>query len=142
MVFKDGDRLVLNVTNASIDGYLYVDYIDDDGTVAHMLPNARHADNKLVRAGQEVKVGAAKGEQDPTEPAYEVGAPFGKRMILRHDLARAALRRQAREQVEDGGDLFRGAAQRHRARRATAIPRPRRPCRLSVHHEPQESAKE
>lgn len=97
MAFKDGERLVLTVTNASIDGYLYVDYIDDDGTVAHMVPSPRHPQNS-VRAGQEVKVGAAKGEQT-TEQAYEVSAPFGKRMIL-VTTAREPLFAEARDQVE------------------------------------------
>jgi len=99
MVFKDGDRIVLKITNASIDGYLYVDYIDDDGTVAHMVPNTKHPDN-AVRAGQEVTVGAAKGEQT-NEPAYEVSAPFGKRMILA-TTSREPLFDGKRQQVEAG----------------------------------------
>jgi hypothetical protein len=99
MVFKDGDRLVLKVGMTPLfDGYLYVDYIDGDGTVAHMLPNPRHQDNK-AKAGAEVKVGAAKGETAATDQAYEVSAPFGKRMIL-VTAARKPLFNQPRDQVE------------------------------------------
>jgi hypothetical protein len=99
MVFKDGDRLVLKVGMTPLfDGYLYVDYIDGDGTVAHMLPNPRRQDNK-AKAGAEVKVGAAKGETGATDQAYEVSAPFGKRMIL-VTAARKPLFNQPRDQVE------------------------------------------
>ncbi|HUB95795.1 MAG TPA: TIR domain-containing protein [Stellaceae bacterium] len=98
MVFKDGDRLVLNVTSASIDGYLYVDYVDDGGTVAHMLPNKHDANNDL-RAGQDITVGAAAGDKSG-EPAYEVGAPYGKRMILA-TTSRAPLFDKPRDQVEN-----------------------------------------
>ena len=103
MAFKDGERLVLKITNASIDGYLYVDYIDDDGTVAHMVPNPRHPQNS-VRAGQEVKVGAAKGEQT-TEQAYEVSAPYGKRMIL-VSTSGEPLFAETRNQVETAAAYF------------------------------------
>jgi hypothetical protein len=98
MVFKDGDRLVLKVTSASIDGYLYVDYVDDGGNVAHMLPNKHTPDNSL-RAGRDVTVGAAKDDKSG-EPAYEVSAPFGKRMILAIT-SRAPLFDKPRDQVEN-----------------------------------------
>jgi TIR domain/Domain of unknown function (DUF4384) len=97
MVFKDGDRIVLKVTSASIDGHLYVDYIDEDGTVAHMVPNPRHP-NDSVEAGATVTVGAAAGEKT-SEPAYEVSAPFGKRMILA-TTSRAPLFDTPRNQIE------------------------------------------
>jgi len=91
--------LVLDVAMTSLfDGYLYVDFIDDDGTVAHMLPNPRHADNKL-KAGQSVTLGAAVGDKNSTEQAYEIAAPFGKRMIIA-SAARKPLFNQARDQVE------------------------------------------
>jgi hypothetical protein len=98
MVFKDGDRLVLKVASASIDGYLYVDYVDDGGNVAHMLPNKHDASNSL-RAGQEVTIGAAKNDKSG-EPAYEVGAPYGRRMILA-TTSRAPLFDKPRDQVEN-----------------------------------------
>jgi hypothetical protein len=105
MVWKDGDRLVLDVAMTSLfDGYLYVDFIDDDGTVAHMLPNPRHADNKL-KAGQSVKLGAAAGDKNSKEQAYEISAPFGKRMIIA-SASRKPLFNQARDQVETAATYF------------------------------------
>lgn len=111
MVFKDGDNLTLNVTASPVfEGYLYVDYIDADGSVAHMVPNKAHPDNK-VAIGEVVKVGAAKGDGKTTEPAYEVGAPFGKRMIAA-TVARHRLFDKPRNQVETAAaylDALRGA---------------------------------
>ena len=63
-----------------------------------MLPN-KHTPNNNLRAGQQVTVGAAKDDKSG-EPAYEVSAPFGKRMILAIT-SRAPLFDKPRDQVEN-----------------------------------------
>ncbi len=50
-VYQDGDNLVITATATSLyDGFLYVDFIDAEGTVVHLLPSPERQDN-AVRAG-------------------------------------------------------------------------------------------
>jgi predicted Ser/Thr protein kinase len=81
-IFHDGDRLVLNVGQTPrFDGYLYVDYIDPDGDVLHMLPAPRQPNN-AVAAGQEIVIGLAAGETSAQGQIFNIEPPFGKQVIL------------------------------------------------------------
>jgi len=73
LVYKDGDKLIIqaNATPA-FDGFLYVDYLDSEGTVLHMLPAPEHTDNHL-RAEQGLRLGG---------DLYAIGAPFGPNLVV------------------------------------------------------------
>ncbi|HVJ51659.1 MAG TPA: serine/threonine-protein kinase [Aliidongia sp.] len=77
-VYKNGEKLVVK-TVADRDGYLYVDYIDNAGSVVHMLPSP-HVPNNRVKAGQEITLGSAK--PSARDDAYEIAEPFGPNMLV------------------------------------------------------------
>jgi hypothetical protein len=103
-VFRDGESIVFTATAAASNGYLYVDLLDQDGNVIHMMPTPRRPENK-VTPGQVVQVGAVKGQQKPGEPVYEVGPPFG-RHILMVTHSETPLFKQPRKQVDVAADYF------------------------------------
>jgi hypothetical protein len=73
LVYKAGDKLIVQASaTAAFDGYLYVDYLDNEGTVLHLLPVPEHPNNQ-IRAGQRLTLG---GER------YEIGTPFGPNLIV------------------------------------------------------------
>jgi eukaryotic-like serine/threonine-protein kinase len=73
LIYKDGDKLIIQASaSPAYDGYLYVDYLDSEGTVLHMLPAPEHPDNHL-RAEQSVRVGG---------DLYAIGAPFGPNLLV------------------------------------------------------------
>jgi serine/threonine protein kinase len=73
LVYKDGDKLIIQASaSPGFDGYLYVDYLDSEGTVLHMLPAPEHSDNH-VRAEQSLRVGG---------DLYAIGAPFGPNLVV------------------------------------------------------------
>ncbi|MCZ6771778.1 MAG: DUF4384 domain-containing protein, partial [Proteobacteria bacterium] len=75
--YRHGDRFIVWVrASLAIDGYLYVDLIDTDGTVTHLLPNSSNPVN-WVAAGQTVAVGT-----DASRLFYTIEAPSGVNMIL------------------------------------------------------------
>ena len=61
------------VAAAAFDGYLYVDYIDDEGNVLHFLPSPRF-ENNSVRARQKILLGR--------KPKFMVGPPHGESMFI------------------------------------------------------------
>jgi predicted Ser/Thr protein kinase len=83
LVYRDGDCLVLHVTATPMfDGYVYIDYFDQDGTVVHMLPNVKSTANKAA-AGQEFTIGTDKCHAKvPGAQAFVVTEPFGQSMIM------------------------------------------------------------
>ncbi len=69
------ERLVVEAEATSLyDGYLYVDYIQHDGTVLHMLPSAEKTAN-AVKAGARVLLG------DGTQK-YTVAPPYGTETLI------------------------------------------------------------
>lgn len=83
LVYRDGDCLVLRVTATPIfDGYLYIDYFDQDGNVVHMLPNVKRTENKAA-AGQEFTIGTDQCHaKSPGTQAFVVTEPYGQSMIM------------------------------------------------------------
>jgi eukaryotic-like serine/threonine-protein kinase len=74
--YRLGDKLVLHVIgNATLDGYLYVDFIDSTGSVSHLLPRPKGPSN-AVRAGQTVTLGESK------DSVLEIAEPLGPNLIL------------------------------------------------------------
>lgn len=80
-VFRDGESIVFSVEAGETDGFLYVDLIDHDGNVIHMMPTPKKPEN-AVRADEWITIGAVRGRQRPGEPVYEVGPPFGRNLIM------------------------------------------------------------
>jgi Domain of unknown function (DUF4384) len=90
--FAAEEKLVVEADATSLyDGYLYVDFVQHDGTVLHMLPGADRADN-AVKAGERVLLG--KGPQE-----YTITAPFGTEMLVVIS-SPTPLFKKARPQVE------------------------------------------
>lgn len=85
-VYHEGDLLVVDVTTAlERPGYLYVDFIDHEGTVFHLLPQALEAGNRVAPGGLErVRLGTEDEAGEPHRRAYPVVPPFGPAMLLSH----------------------------------------------------------
>ncbi|NBC33735.1 MAG: DUF4384 domain-containing protein [Alphaproteobacteria bacterium] len=78
----EGQPLVFTVTaSPDFDGYLYVDYIDAEGGVIHMLPEPLHPDN-IVYSGEPVQIGLDPVGAGINDRIWRVTPPLGTRMIL------------------------------------------------------------
>jgi len=74
-IYGGGEDLVLEARASNLaGGYLYVDFLQHDGTVLHLLPTAAKSSNK-VEAGQSILIG--QGEQ-----RYTLVPPFGNEMVM------------------------------------------------------------
>jgi hypothetical protein len=72
-VYSGGEELQLELTAGLSGGYLYVDFLQHDGTVIHLLPFEGNAQNAL-QANERVTIGAG-------DVRYELAAPYGTEMI-------------------------------------------------------------
>jgi type IV/VI secretion system ImpK/VasF family protein len=80
--YSPGEFLVAEVTApGGFDGYLYVDYLDADGEVLHLLPEPLTPDN-IVHAGETVTVGSDAVRPRPNERQWAVARPLGRKMIV------------------------------------------------------------
>jgi eukaryotic-like serine/threonine-protein kinase len=71
-----GDKLVLKVMgSATSDGFLYVDFLDSAGNIAHLFPRLNGPSN-AVRAGQTVTLGESK------DSILEIAEPIGPNLVL------------------------------------------------------------
>jgi serine/threonine protein kinase len=81
-VYKNGDKLTVKATEGKQrDGYLYVDYIDNGGTVVHIFPTPLRKNN-FVKAGQQVSIGTTDPNAKGDERVYEISEPFGPNLII------------------------------------------------------------
>lgn len=81
-VYKNGDKLTVKAMQSKQrDGYLYVDYIDNGGTVVHIFPTPLRKNN-FVKAGQQVSIGTADPNAKGDERVYEISEPFGPNLII------------------------------------------------------------
>ncbi len=81
-VFREGELLVVFAQAPEGEaGYLYVDYIDIDGTVVHMLPSSFHQDAKIEGA-QTIQLGVKDAALGGT--SYELREPHGRGMVVAH----------------------------------------------------------
>jgi type VI protein secretion system component VasF len=79
--YRTGEPLVVTVTaSPEFDGYLYVDYIDRQGGVLHLLPEDRTPRNDVL-AGDPVVIGT-ESEPGPGERQWIVARPTGIKMIV------------------------------------------------------------
>jgi serine/threonine protein kinase len=75
-VFREGDRLIVDVAAPSYESYLYIDYFALDGSVVHMMPSPGEKANQAA-AGDTFLVG------EPGDIGlWEVAPPFGMEMIV------------------------------------------------------------
>ena len=73
LVYKDGDKLIVEATaTPEYEGYLYVDFLDSEGAVLHLLPAPEHRDNHL-RPNQKLRLGG---------DVYAIGAPYGPNLVV------------------------------------------------------------
>lgn len=80
--YPTGDKLVVTATaGTAFEGYLYVDYLDSDGSVVHLLPSPRRIDNFLL-PGQEVVLGAQDASDASGDFVYEIQPPLGPGMVI------------------------------------------------------------
>jgi eukaryotic-like serine/threonine-protein kinase len=105
LIYRAGDTLVVRVTaSAEYDGYLYVDYLDTEGNIVHMLPMTLHPDD-AVKAGQELTLGAAKEGGKGGQRVYEISKPFGPNLVVAISSPQPLFPRRANE-VENAGDYL------------------------------------
>jgi hypothetical protein len=72
--FVKGERMIFEVQSPNYPSYLYVAYIQADGTAAHLVrPNG----DGLTAAGTKIRLGDQQGQ-----PKYRVGAPYGHEMVV------------------------------------------------------------
>jgi hypothetical protein len=75
--YSPGELLVLEIEAHDFDGFLYVDFFDSQGNVAHMLPAPGRPDN-AVRSGERITIG--EGGNGGT--TYPIPAAEGPHMVL------------------------------------------------------------
>ncbi len=82
LVYKGGDTLIVNAGGtAAYNGYLYVDYLDNEGNVVHMLPMQLHPDNRM-KAGQVITLGTPSEGGKAGERVYQIEGPYGPNLIV------------------------------------------------------------
>jgi hypothetical protein len=69
----EGDSLMVDVTTPAVESYVAVDYYSLDGSVTHLLPNARARDNRAP-PNYTATVGSL-GE-------WGIGKPFGAELVV------------------------------------------------------------
>ena len=73
--YSASEKLVVEATATTrYAGYLYVDFIQQDGTVVHMLPGPDRKDN-AVAPGERVLLGNGRQE-------FTIAPPFGEEMLV------------------------------------------------------------
>ncbi len=77
-----GDDLIVQaVASSRFRGYLYVDLIDGEGTVTHLLPEPLTPDN-LLDAGEQVTLGTAPDRARLNDRRWTLDRPAGTRMLM------------------------------------------------------------
>jgi hypothetical protein len=101
--YRTGERLVVTAAvGMGFEGYLYVDYIDSDGSVVHLLPSPRQKQNHML-PGQKIVLGALDPKDASGDFVYEIQPPLGPGIVVafasRHRILEAP-----RPHVETTGD--------------------------------------
>ena len=74
-VFAADEKLVVEAEATTLyDGYLYVDFVQHDGTVLHMMPGPDRTTN-AVKAGERVLLGHGPRE-------YTIAPPYGNELLV------------------------------------------------------------
>ncbi|MEJ2640453.1 MAG: DUF4384 domain-containing protein [Desulfosarcinaceae bacterium] len=100
--YRTGEKLVVTAAMGSaFAGYLYVDYIDGDGSVVHLLPSLRQTQNHLL-PGQQRVLGSLDATDASGDFVYEIQPPLGPGMVVAF-ASRHRLWEAPRPQVETIG---------------------------------------
>lgn len=77
--YRQGQQLVMDLTGADYDSYVYVDYFDADGQVIHLSPNDS-TPLTLTPAKSALRIGA----DTPGDPGLfiTIGPPFGQEIAV------------------------------------------------------------
>ncbi len=103
--YKRGDYLVVSATVGSgFDGYLYIDYLDSDGNVVHMLPSPKRIQND-VRADQKVVIGA-EGADPRGYFSYEIEPPYGPGLLMAITSRQALFDSPPSKHIESAREYF------------------------------------
>ncbi len=74
-VYVGGESLIVEARGTDLyEGYLYIDYVQNDGNVLHMLPFEQMPENAVAR-GQQLLLGAG-------DARYTLAAPYGTEMLI------------------------------------------------------------
>ncbi len=109
-VYSGGEELQLELTAGLSGGYLYVDFLQHDGTVIHLLPFEGNIQN-VLQANERITIGTG-------DIRYELAAPYGTEMIYVIQ-TREPLFDEMRAEVEPADEYFahlRNALENQRAR--------------------------
>jgi hypothetical protein len=80
LVYREGDFLVLKIKPRA-GGYLYVDAVDPDGNVVHLLPTPQRKSN-AVKAGTEITIGAPPDKASSSDDVFEMAPPLGRQLLV------------------------------------------------------------
>jgi hypothetical protein len=105
LVYKGGDALIVNASGTTAySGYLYVDYLDNEGNVVHMLPMQLHPDNRMT-PGQVITLGTQSTGGKAGERIYQIDAPYGPNLIVAIASPKP-LFRKARVEEQESAELY------------------------------------
>ena len=103
--YKRGDSLVVSATlGSAFDGYLYIDYLDRDGTVVHMLPSPKRLRND-VHPGQTIVIGS-EGPDPRGYFSYEIEPPYGPGLLVAITSRQALFGPTPRGHIETAAEYF------------------------------------
>ncbi|MEJ2694880.1 MAG: serine/threonine-protein kinase [Candidatus Thiodiazotropha sp.] len=103
--YRTGEKLVVTAAMGSaFEGYLYVDYIDSDGSVVHLLPSPRQTQNRVL-PGQKRVLGALDATDASGDFVYEIQPPLGPGMVVAF-ASRQRLWKAPRPHVESIGEYM------------------------------------
>ena len=115
LVYKGGDTLVVKASATSAySGYLYVDYLDNEGNVVHMLPMPLHPDNRM-KPGQIQTLGTAREGGKGGERVYGIEAPFGPNLIVAISSPKPLFKKARAEEQESAEQYLSALAQELKA---------------------------
>ena len=125
-VFHQDDYLAVEIgTVLEAPGYLYVDFVSNDGRVFHLLPHGLEPENRVAPGDRDViRLGVAdagEAARTPERRHYRLGRPFGPGMLLVH-LTERPLFAELRAEVEPTG-LYLPALEQALATRAGGFTR-------------------
>ena len=90
--YREGEALVVEATAGATAGYLYVDFIQNDGTVVHLMSGTQVAPGTTTRLGD-------------SDLTFTIAPPFGEEMLLVVQTAEP-LFADTRPQVEQAADYL------------------------------------
>lgn len=76
VVLQEDDKVVLRATAPTFDSYVYIIYLQEDGTLLNLVPSATHQDNQR-KANESFSIG-----ERPDQPSFSVAPPYGDDLVM------------------------------------------------------------